>query len=72
MDAFGHSRLPLGGSVAGCGSVREGDVCLQNIPGSSFPLSAIAVELSCLSPSNPKGDRVVVRLNGKFLPYTKW
>jgi cyanate lyase len=35
-------------------------------------MSAIDFKLEIDKQENPKGDRVVVTLNGKFLPYTKW
>ena len=35
-------------------------------------MSAIDFKMEIAKESNPKGDRVVVTLNGKFLPYTKW
>ena len=35
-------------------------------------MSAIDFKMEIEKESNPKGDRVVVKLNGKFLPYTKW
>lgn len=35
-------------------------------------MSAIDFELSVDRKADPKGDRVVVTLNGKFLPYRKW
>jgi cyanate lyase len=35
-------------------------------------MSAIDFELSVERKKDPKGDRVVVTLNGKFLPYRKW
>jgi cyanate lyase len=35
-------------------------------------MSAIDFKLEIDKEENPKGDRVVVKLNGKFLPYTKW
>ncbi len=35
-------------------------------------MSAIDFELEVLKKSDPKGDRVVVVMNGKFLPYRKW
>ena len=35
-------------------------------------MSAIDFKLEIDKEPNPKGDRVVVQLNGKFLPYTKW
>ncbi len=35
-------------------------------------MSAIDFKLEIDKEPNPKGDRVVVKLNGKFLPYTKW
>ena len=35
-------------------------------------MSAIDFKMEIDKESNPKGDRVVVKLNGKFLPYTKW
>jgi cyanate lyase len=35
-------------------------------------MSAIDFKLEIDKETNPKGDRVVVKLNGKFLPYTKW
>jgi cyanate lyase len=35
-------------------------------------MSAIDFKMEISKEENPKGDRVVVKLNGKFLPYTKW
>lgn len=35
-------------------------------------LSAIDFELDIQRKEDPKGDRVVVTYNGKFLPYRKW
>ena len=35
-------------------------------------MSAIDFKMEIEKEANPKGDRVVVKLNGKFLPYTKW
>ena len=35
-------------------------------------MSAIDFKMEIAKEPNPKGDRVVVTLNGKFLPYTKW
>jgi len=35
-------------------------------------MSAIDFELDVQRQEDPKGDRVVVVLNGKFLPYRKW
>jgi cyanate lyase len=35
-------------------------------------LSAIDFEMDIQKKPDPKGDRVVVTLNGKFLPYRKW
>jgi cyanate lyase len=35
-------------------------------------MSAIDFKMEIDKEANPKGDRVVVKLNGKFLPYTKW
>jgi len=35
-------------------------------------MSAIDFRMEVDRVANPKGDRVVVTLNGKFLPYTKW
>jgi cyanate lyase len=35
-------------------------------------MSAIDFKMEIEKESNPKGDRVIVTLNGKFLPYTKW
>jgi cyanate lyase len=35
-------------------------------------MSAIDFRMDIKKEENPKGDRVVVTLNGKFLPYTKW
>lgn len=35
-------------------------------------MSAIDFELSVERKPDPKGDRVVVTYNGKFLPYRKW
>ena len=35
-------------------------------------MSAIDFELDVQKKENPNGDRIVVTLNGKFLPYRKW
>ena len=35
-------------------------------------MSAIDFEVDIQKKSDPKGDRVVVTYNGKFLPYRKW
>jgi cyanate lyase len=35
-------------------------------------MSAIDFELDVQKREDPKGDRVVVTMNGKFLPYRKW
>lgn len=35
-------------------------------------LSAIDFEMDIQKKEDPKGDRVIVTLNGKFLPYRKW
>lgn len=35
-------------------------------------MSAIDFELDIQRKEDPKGDRVVVTMNGKFLPYRKW
>ena len=35
-------------------------------------MSAIDFKMEIEKEANRKGDRVVVKLNGKFLPYTKW
>jgi cyanate lyase len=35
-------------------------------------MSAIDLEIDLKKEENPKGDRVVLTLNGKFLPYKKW
>jgi cyanate lyase len=35
-------------------------------------LSAIDFEMDIQKVPDPKGDRVVVTMNGKFLPYKKW
>jgi cyanate lyase len=35
-------------------------------------MSAIDFKMEVEKEAHPKGDRVVVKLNGKFLPYTKW
>jgi cyanate lyase len=35
-------------------------------------MSAIDFEIDIQKKEDPKGDRVVVTLNGKFLPYRKW
>ncbi len=35
-------------------------------------MSAIDFEIDIQKKSDPKGDRVVVTFNGKFLPYRKW
>jgi cyanate lyase len=35
-------------------------------------MSAIDFTIDVTKEKNPKGDRVVVTMNGKFLPYVKW
>ena len=35
-------------------------------------MSAIDFEMDVQKKEDPKGDRVVVTMNGKFLPYKKW
>lgn len=35
-------------------------------------MSAIDFSMDIRKEENPKGDRVVLTLNGKFLPYTSW
>ena len=35
-------------------------------------MSAIDFELDVQKKEDPKGDRVIVTMNGKFLPYKKW
>jgi cyanate lyase len=35
-------------------------------------MSAIDFSLNVDRQEDPKGDRVVVTMNGKFLPYRKW
>src|SRR5450631_3786559 len=35
-------------------------------------MSAIDFELDIQRKEDPKGDRVIVTMNGKFLPYKKW
>jgi len=35
-------------------------------------MSAIDFKLDVTKEPNPKGDRVIVTMNGKFLPYVKW
>jgi cyanate lyase len=35
-------------------------------------MSAIDFELDIQKKEDPKGDRVVITMNGKFLPYRKW
>jgi cyanate lyase len=35
-------------------------------------MSAIDFELDIQKEEDPKGDRVVITMNGKFLPYKKW
>ncbi len=35
-------------------------------------MSAIDFEMDLQKVADPKGDRVVITLNGKFLPYKKW
>lgn len=35
-------------------------------------MSAIDFEMDIQKKADPKGDRVVITLNGKFLPYKKW
>lgn len=35
-------------------------------------VSAIDFEMDIQKKEDPKGDRVVITMNGKFLPYRKW
>ena len=35
-------------------------------------MSAIDFEIDIRKKEDPKGDRVVIEFNGKFLPYKKW
>lgn len=35
-------------------------------------MSAIDFEIDIRKQEDPKGDRVIIELNGKFLPYKKW
>lgn len=35
-------------------------------------MSAIDFEMDIQRKEDPKGDRVVITMNGKFLPYKKW
>jgi len=35
-------------------------------------MSAIDFEMDIQKEEHPKGDRVVITMNGKFLPYKKW
>lgn len=35
-------------------------------------MSAIDFKIDVSKEKNPKGDRVVITMNGKFLPYVKW
>ncbi|MEN6443817.1 MAG: cyanase [Methanoregula sp.] len=35
-------------------------------------MSAIDFEIDIKKKADPKGDRVIIELNGKFLPYKKW
>jgi cyanate lyase len=35
-------------------------------------MSAIDFELDIQKKEDPKGDRVIITMNGKFLPYKKW
>jgi len=35
-------------------------------------MSAIDFNMDIAKEENPKGDRVVITLNGKFLPYKSW
>ncbi|MFZ5865546.1 MAG: cyanase [Thermodesulfobacteriota bacterium] len=35
-------------------------------------MSAIDFEINISKKEDPKGDRVIVQFNGKFLPYRKW
>jgi len=35
-------------------------------------MSAIDFEIDIRKKEDPKGDRVIVVFNGKFLPYKKW
>jgi cyanate lyase len=49
--------------------------CLKDVIQEKFGdgiMSAIDFKLDVAKEENPKGDRVVVTMNGKFLPYLKW
>ena len=35
-------------------------------------MSAIDFTMNVQKEADPKGDRVVITMNGKFLPYKKW
>jgi cyanate lyase len=35
-------------------------------------MSAIDFEIDIRKKEDPKGDRVIIEFNGKFLPYKKW
>jgi cyanate lyase len=35
-------------------------------------MSAIDFTMDISKQADPKGDRVVITMNGKFLPYKKW
>ena len=49
--------------------------CLKDVIHEKFGdgiMSAIDFKIDVTKEENPKGDRVVVTMNGKFLPYVKW
>ena len=45
---------------------------IQEKMGGDGIMSAIDITLNVDKQEAPKGDRVVVTMNGKFLPYKKW
>ena len=45
--------------------------CIQELMGDGI-MSAIDFTLDVQRVADPKGDRVTVTMNGKFLPYKKW
>jgi cyanate lyase len=49
--------------------------CIKDVIHEKFGdgiMSAIDFKIDVTKEENPKGDRVVVTMNGKFLPYVKW
>lgn len=70
---FGYPRSPLAqplNLVLGNGLGALVGVLLGQWPGGI--MSAIDFTLTVDQQPDPKGDRVVVTMNGKFLPYKTW